>query len=57
MNFTENMNQIERLTRQVLLDVKAKDYRSAKEHLDGIHIHTATAQQQLQHFVFIVNKT
>lgn len=52
LNFIENLNRIECITRQIKLDIDAGDYQGAKEHLDEIHVFAAAAQILLEQLPF-----
>jgi hypothetical protein len=47
LDFSQNINRIVRLSYQVTLDIEAKKYFVAKEHLNEIHAYTTAAQGQL----------
>lgn len=51
LDFSQNISRIERLSHQVTLDIEAKKYYEAKEHLNEIHTYTTAAQRQLVKFV------
>jgi len=50
LTFTENLDRIDGITKQIRHYIEEKNYRGAKEHFDMLHVYAIAAQILLDEF-------